>query len=308
MLSTRPTLEDANELGAGAAEARMRELVETVAPTLRATTDVSESLRRLAPEAMDAMVDAGILRALVPSAYHGSELGPVHGIKLFEELGSIDSAAAWVGAISAAGAWLISLLPVEAADEVLGDRLAVVNGSLFPPLAATPAPGGYRVSGRSSFASGCDYATWIQCQAVIMRDGVPQIGANGAPIAILIHVPATQVEIIDTWHTLGMRGTGSNDFQIGEAFVPEHLTWRMGPVSPANPAFTDGFTRMGVWWFSPLIASVALGIARAAIDDLVDLAQRKTSSYTHVELADKSIVQDRLARARAVVDASRAYR
>ena len=307
MLSTRPTLEDANEIRAGAAEARMHEMVETVAPTLRRTAAVSESMRRLAPEAMNALVEAGILRALVPAAYHGSALGPVCGIKLFEQLGYVDSAAAWVGAISAAGAWLMSLLPVEAADEVLGDARAVVNGSLFPPLGATPVPGGYRVSGRSSFGSGCDYATWIQCQAVIMRDGAPQVGANGAPMAILIHVPAAEVEIIDTWNTLGMRGTGSNDFQIGEAFVPEHLAWRMGPIAPANPAFTDGLTRMGVWWFSPLIASVALGIARAAIEDLVDLAQRKTPSYMHLGLADRSIVQDRLARARAAVDAARAY-
>jgi alkylation response protein AidB-like acyl-CoA dehydrogenase len=81
----------------------------------------------------------------------------------------------------------------------------------------------------------------------------------------------------------------------------------MGPVAPANPAFRDGLTRMGIWWFSPLVASVSLGIARAAIADLVELAQRKTPSYTYVGLADKAMVQDKLARAQASVDAARSY-
>ena len=307
MLSTREPSRAAGYLTATASEARMQELVDKVAPILRATTAVSEDRRRLAPEAMDALVDAGILRALVPAAYGGSELGPVYGVKLFEELAYVDSAAAWVGAISAAAAWLLSLLPPRAADDVLGDPRAVVNGSLFPPLVATPVAGGYRVSGRSSFGSGCDYATWVQCQAVIVDDGAPKIGPSGAPVAVLIHVPASEAERIDTWNTLGMRGTGSNDFQVSEAFVPEHLAWPMGPVAPGNPAFTDGLTRMGLWWFSPLVASVSLGVARAAVADLVDLAQRKTPSYTHLGLADKHIVQDKLARARAAVDAARTY-
>ena len=78
-------------------------------------------------------------------------------------------------------------------------------------------------------------------------------------------------------------------------------------MAAANPAFTDGLTRMGIWWFSPLVASVSLGIARAALADLLDLSQRKTPSYTHVGLADKPIIQDKLARARAAVDAARSY-
>jgi len=287
--------------------ARMRELVQLVAPALRASRATSEAARRLAPEAMDALIDAGILRALVPAVYHGSELGPVSGVQLFEELATVDSAAAWVGAISAAAAWLLALLPSQAADEMLADPRSVVNGTLFPPLTAESVPGGYRVSGRSSFASGCNYATWLQCQAVVFEHGAPVIGPNGNPRAVLVHVPATEAEIIDTWHTLGMRGTGSNDFRTTDVFVPEHRAWPMGPMAPLNPAFTDALTRMGVWWFSPLVASVSLGIARAAIADLIELAQHKTPSYTHVGLADKPVVQDKLARARAAVDAARSY-
>src|ERR1700738_1868619 len=288
-------------------ERRVQELVDTVAPVLVVSRAESEAARRLAPEAMNALVDAGVLRALVPAVYNGSQLGPVHGVKLFEELAYFDGAAAWVGAINAAATWLLSLLPPQAADEILADPRAVVNGSLFPPLTAERVQGGYRVSGRSAFASGCNYATWLQCPAVVGENGVPRIGANGAPMAILVHVPAAETEIIDNWNTLGMRGTGSHDFQMTDAFVPDYRLWPMGPVAPVNPAFDDGLSRMGVWWFSPLVASVSLGIARAAIGELIELAQRKTPSYTHVGLADKPVVQDKLARARAGVDAARTY-
>lgn len=289
------------------AERRMLKMVELAGPALLASRAQSESARRLAPQAAQALLEGGVLRSLLPAEYGGADLGPVYGIQLFEELARIDASAAWVGAISAAGGWLLGLLPPQGTGEILDDPRAVINGSLFPPVVAERAAGGYRVSGRSSFASGCDHATWIQCQAVLMEEGAPIIGPNGMPAAVLIHVPAPEFEVIDTWHTLGMRGTGSNDYQIRDAFVPEHRAWQMGPVMPVNPAFRDGLNRMGVWWFSPLLAAVALGTARAAVDELRELARYKVPSYVHGRLADKSVVQDKLARARAVVQSARAY-
>jgi indole-3-acetate monooxygenase len=285
----------------------MQELVQQVAPVLRASAAAAEDARQLAPEAMAALVEAGIVRALLPEVYNGAELGPVAGIRLFEELATIDSAASWVGMITAAGAWLINLLPPQAADEIFADPRAVVSGSLFPPLTAAPVQGGYRLSGRTAFASGCSHATWLQTQAVVMENGAPLLAPNGMPAALIVHFPATEAEIIDNWRTLGMRGTGSHDIQVNDIFIPEHRVWPLGPYAPVNPAFTDALTRMGLWWFSPLVASVSLGTARAAIADLIELAQTKTPSYTQTGLADKPVVQERLARARAAVDAARSY-
>lgn len=287
--------------------ARMRDMVARAAPALRASAAASESARSLAPAAMDAMIDAGIPRAFLPAAYGGAALGPVHGVQLFEELAMTDSAAAWVGAITAAGTWLTILLPPTGGEALLADPRAVINGSLFPPMTAVPAPGGYLVSGRSAFCSGADHTTWFGFQAVIMDGGVPRMAPNGMPATLLVHVPAAKATVVDHWDTLGMRGTGSHDVQVDGAFVPEQLTWPMGPFAPANPAFTDALGRMGLWWFSPLVASVALGVARAAVSALADLAQAKVPSYTQALLADRPVVQDRLARARAAVDAARAY-
>jgi alkylation response protein AidB-like acyl-CoA dehydrogenase len=288
-------------------ESRMQEMIARVAPVIRSTAATSESARKPAPEVIGALIDARIPRALLPARYKGAELGAVYGVKLCEELAQIDSTAAWVSAIAMAGAWFTVVLPESAADEMLADPKALLLGSLFPPLTATSVQGGYRVSGRTSFASGCQYATWLGCQAVVMEDGRPKFAAAGMPELLLIFLPAGEAEVIENWNTLGMRGTGSHDYQVADSFIPENHCWRIGPYAPVNPQFSDPLSRMGIWWFGPLVASVGVGVARAAIDDLLDLAQNKTPSYTQTGLADKPVVQDKVARARAFVDAARSY-
>jgi alkylation response protein AidB-like acyl-CoA dehydrogenase len=256
---------------------------------------------------MNALIDAGVLRAFLPAVYGGADLDAVTGLRMFEELAYNDSAAAWVGFISSAGAWLTVVLPQRGGDELLADPRAVINGTLAGGFSAIPVEGGYRVSGRTAFASGCEHATWLQAQAIVLENGAPKFHPNGAPASLLVNFPAGEAEIIDTWYTLGMRGTGSHDFAANDVFVPEHRVWAMGPIAPANPAFTSPVARLGIWWFSPGVASLALGIARAAVDDLIALAQAKTPTYMRTGLADKPVVQDKVARAKAAVDAARAY-
>src|SRR6185295_4781342 len=105
----------------------------------------------------------------------------------------------------------------------------------------------------------------------------------------------------------GMRGTGSNDVEVQDIFIPDHRAWHLQPWVPVNPKYSSEFFRMGPTLIAPAQALVTLGIAQAAIDDLVALAGAKTPSYTQTALVDKPIVQDKLARARAQVDAARAY-
>jgi indole-3-acetate monooxygenase len=113
--------------------------------------------------------------------------------------------------------------------------------------------------------------------------------------------------VLDTWHTLGMRGTGSNDVRIEQVFIPNRLCWRIAPLTVTDPAFGGPLYRLGLWLVGPMNASVALGIARAALDDLIELAGRKVPSYTQVGLADRPVVQDRVARARASTEAGSGY-
>ena len=288
-------------------EPRVQEMVKQVEPILRASAARSEAERRLAPEAMNALIDAGILRSLVPAAYGGAELGPIAGLQLLEELAHIDSAAGWVAFICAAVATFPALLPKQAADEMLADPRAVCCGAWFPPGSAEPVQGGYRLSGRWSFGSGSNYAAWLTGQALVTENGTPVLGPDGRPTALIVFFPAKDAQIIENWDTLGMRGTGSHDFQVHDCFLPDYLAWPVGPWIPANPAFSGPLYRIAVWYFSAVQAIVALGIARAAVDDLLTLAQTKTPSYTPTGLADKPVVQDKVARARAAVDAARSY-
>ena len=281
-------------------------MIGEVEPVLRKYAAQAEADRRLAPEAIDAILDAGLMRTWTPKGYGGLEMDPNPAFKMFEVIARIDSAAGWIVANSC-GISSFSWYPVEANKEMRADRRGFSAGSWFPPGTAERVEGGYRVSGRWSFGSGCNYANWLTGQALVTENGVPKIGPDGKPIALIVFFPASEATIIDTWHTLGMRGTGSNDVRITQVFIPERRCWRIAPLTVTDPAFSGPLYRLGLWIVGPLNASVALGIARAALDDLIELAGKKTPNYTQTGLADRPVIQERVARARALIEAGSGY-
>ena len=281
-------------------------MVAEVEPVLRKYAAQAEADRRLAPEAINAIVEAGLMRTWTPRAYGGLEMHPVPAFKMFEAIARIDSAAGWIVANSSTIA-SFSWFPVEANKEMRADLRGFPAGSWFPPGTAEPVEGGYRVSGQWSFGSGCNYANWLTGQALVTENGVPKIGPDGKPIALIVFFRASEATIIDTWHTLGMRGTGSNDVRIEQVFIPERRCWTIAPLTVTDPAFSGPLYRLGLWIAGPLNASVALGIARAALDDFIELAKKKTPSYTQTGLADRPAIQERVARAQALIDAGSSY-
>ena len=281
-------------------------MIAEVEPVLRKYAAQAEADRRLAPEAMNAILDAGLMRTWTPKAYGGLEMDPIPAFKMFEAIARIDSAAGWIVANSC-GISSFSWYPVEANKEMRADPRGFPAGSWFPPGTAEPVEGGYRVSGRWSFGSGCNYANWLTGQALVTENGSPKIGVNGKPIALIVFFPASEATIIDTWHTLGMRGTGSNDVRIEQVFIPARRCWTIAPLTVTDPAFSGPLYRLGLWTVGPLNASIALGIARAALDDLIVLAGKKTPSYTQTGLADRPVIQERVARARALIEAGSGY-
>jgi indole-3-acetate monooxygenase len=291
-----------------AMHASLDDIIAQVEPVLRQHSARAEADRRLAPEAMAALIDAGVVRSLLPVGLGGLELDFVSVLKLLEELSRIDSAAGWVSLLAAGVPAFAGLLPAEAGQEIFADPRAVCVGAWFPPGTAEPVPGGYRVTGQWSFGSGSTYATWFNGQALVTDQGVPRLGPDGRPMLLFVFFRAEEAEVLDNWQALGMRGTGSHDFRVTDIFVPEHRSWPLGPWEMKNPAYAGPAYRLGPWLIPPAQACVALGIARAAIDDLIDLAGAgKTPSYTQTSIADRAVVQERLARARALVDAARSY-
>jgi alkylation response protein AidB-like acyl-CoA dehydrogenase len=254
------------------------------------------------------LIPAGLYRMWTPKDLGGLEIDPVSGVDLVERVARIDAAAGWNLCMSLAPSVFGMWLPDAGAREVFA-REPMMAGALFPPASAVPAEGGYRVSGRIPFVSGCHAATWLILAAVVIEDGEPKCTADGVPVSLLAFVPRADAEIIGNWDTLGMRGTGSHDIAVTELFVPGHRAPVFAPFTddPPGSAFQGPLYRMVIWEILSGLASVALGIARAAIEDVVQLAGVKTPAYTGIPLRERPSAQSQIAQAEGHRAAAWAY-
>ncbi len=283
--------------------------VDQIAPTLRKHAAEAEANSRLSDGAAKAMKDAGLYAIWIPRAYGGLELDLMAGIRLVERVASIDSAAGWTLALSVGGSVFPAFFDEQAAAEIYADGASPMAGCFFPPTEAVPVEGGFRVNGRTPFGSGSHHCRWFGAMAHVVENGKERLDEQGQPETSIVFVPSSQIEIIDHWDTLGLRGTGSHDVAIRDAFVPKNRLVRM--LAPEERTLGKGFEgplyRCTVWPAVAALSAVATGIARAAIDELVALAIRKTPNYTPGPLRERSVAQMQLARAEAKLGAARAY-
>jgi indole-3-acetate monooxygenase len=281
--------------------------VHEIEPLLRAHATDAE-LERHQPEAIvEAIRSRGLNRMWRPRALGGLEVDPMMAFQVFEEVSRFDSAAGWnlllSTAIDALGAWFED----EGAKEIFGRPASTFAGSFFPPRRAVPVDGGYRVTGQTPFASGAHQAQWFIGLAHIHDGDTPRLAKDGSPVTLMTMCPADNATILDTWRTLGMRGTGSHDVVMTDVFVPSHHTAVLAPYEKPGGAYEGSLYKLSLW---PGIAGqgiVSLGIARAAIDDLLELAARKTPSYLAAPLRNRVTVQATIGEAQATVGAARAY-
>jgi alkylation response protein AidB-like acyl-CoA dehydrogenase len=244
---------------------------------------------------------------LVPKSQGGLEIEFPPSVDILAALAAADGATGWTVMIGCETPQLFSLLPRASFDRVYeGGPDTICGGAFAPQGKAVVEYGGYRASGRWGFASGCQHADWLFGQCVVLEDGAPVPGPMpGAPKLRCMVLPAAQWQIFDTWHTAGMRGTGSHDIGIDPVHVDEDWTYDLwfGQSSVSGPLFA-----MPVLQFSMHIGAVALGIAEGAIADLVALAEtRKVRLYAKAELADQPLFQYRLGHAEVDARAARAF-
>jgi alkylation response protein AidB-like acyl-CoA dehydrogenase len=282
--------------------------VAQVAPVIRRYADQGERDRRLAPEVVDAMLDAGVFRAWVPRALGGLEMAPLSAMRLFEGIAHAGGSAGWVASNSINATVAFQAFPEAGAREVFADPRALIAGAIYPPGTAMPVDGGYRVSGHWTTASGCHYATTILTGALIMDGETPRTGPDGNPVLMAVALQPADIEIVENWNTLGMRATGSHDVRARDVFVPQRRTAILGPTSFAEPnaAFGGPLYRIGLWLDMLRIAAAAVGIARAALEAFVELALTKLPTGSQTPLAGQQVVQDQVARAQARIEAGRA--
>ncbi|GAA4694278.1 acyl-CoA dehydrogenase family protein [Pseudonocardia yuanmonensis] len=287
----------------------LRQGVEKIAPVLRENAPLGDRECRLPDASVNAMREVGLHRMWIPRSLGGLEIDPVSAFDLIEEIATIDAAAAWNLYMSVTPSLFAMWLPEEGAREMLVDADVRLAGSLFPPLTAVPVDGGYRVTGRAPFVSGCHAATWLGFAATITDDGVPRTTDEGEPVEVLVFLPRADGRIVDNWDVLGMRGTGSHDVALDDVLVPERRAALLAPFgeAPPGPAFQGPLYRMVFWQSTGVQAAVALGIARAAVAELVELAAVKTPAFTGTSLREHPQTQIAIGRAEAARCAARAF-
>jgi indole-3-acetate monooxygenase len=290
---------DASEIGS-------LEAVERIRPVLEHYRDVAEEHRRLPDAVIAAMRDAGLLRSWVPKEYGGKELDLPEFMRVVESISRIDSAAGWVFSTGAAGALATAFLPPETAGEAYAGGIdTMFPGASAPTGRARLVDGGYRVSGRWPLASGAHHGEWLGGMVLVFEGEAPRMDAHGAPDFTFVGFPREDCVVEDTWYSLGMRGTGSTHFSVNDVYVPVDRTFSAftAPPQVAGPLYRIGVLPM----FSMTVASVLPGIAQAAIDSFIDLANAKTPTFSQTGLAARPTIHAEVARVEALVQSARAF-
>jgi alkylation response protein AidB-like acyl-CoA dehydrogenase len=284
------------------------EKAKALAPIIAEHRDEGERQRHLATPIYEAMREAGLFKLWQPKNLGGEEEDIRTVLMVVEQLARYDGPTAWNLLIGIQSGYLLGFMDQPTAAEMLaGEPDATLGGSGQRGGRATPVEGGYRISGRWSFMSGVHHKRWV-CGNTIMLDenGEERKNEDGSPVFYMCFFRNDQYEIIDTWHTTGLRGTGSHDVEVKEAFVPEKRKIAGMSIHSEHQSGPLYHTRIPLL-LGPPLSAVGLGIAAEAIDSFAELAGTKVPSRSQRRLAENDFVQMGLGKAMAKVNAGRAY-
>jgi alkylation response protein AidB-like acyl-CoA dehydrogenase len=271
------------------------ERVRALASTLRVHRRVIERERRLPDEVVRGLVDLDVLRGLAPRSVGGPELAPHAMIAILEALAEGDASVGWITMVATTTSLAGGYLGERGAAEIFGDPAQIACGVFAPGGRAMEVEGGVRVTGRWSFGSGSAHARYVLGGFVVERDGMREMMQG--------FFTRDQIEIVDTWDTMGMRGTGSNDFVATEAFVPAHRLLSL-TTPPREAGLTYRFPLFGLLALG--VSAVATGLARSAIEELRSVVGTKRPQGSKRTLAEREVVQLELAKIEMSLRAARA--
>jgi 3-hydroxy-9,10-secoandrosta-1,3,5(10)-triene-9,17-dione monooxygenase len=301
------TRAETERAAAGPGFDELRRRAAALVPVLRERAVEAEALRRLPDATIADLHASGLFRMVQPARVGGSELPARAMYELPAIIARGCGSTAWVLANIASHHWMLAMWPPEAQEEVWGRSPDLLIGSalVFPCGRAREVQGGYRLDGRWPFSSGIDPSAWIMVGALVYDE---ESGQTGHRVFLL---PQGDYQVIDTWHVAGLRGTGSKDVAIDDAFVPAHRTlaaeaMREGrhPGRALNPGVLFRLPALSL--FSFVTAGVLAGIARGALEDFIATTRTRLSNYTGKGLVDFTTLQARIAEAAARVDAAEA--
>jgi len=282
------------------AAAQLDSLIDRAAGLARELAATTERERGLPATLVEHLRATGLMRAGAPAELGALEASPARTLSGAETIARGDASTGWCVSIAATSSLLSAYLPEQGAAEIFADANTVAAGVWAPRGTAAVADDGLRVSGRWSFCSGISHSQWLFAGCVLEQ---PEAGA-GAPALRVVALPTAELQILDTWHTSGLCGTGSHDALADDLFVPSHRVLSLLDTAPRIDAPLYRFPVFG--FFALSIAAAALGNARGAIDDLEELAVGKTAQGSSRVLAERAATQAAVGEAEAALRAARA--
>jgi len=270
--------------------------IRAMAPAIAARGDEIEQGRRLPTDLVEKLSTAGCFRAMVPASHGGQGLTFAEQLLVIRELARADGSVGWTVMIGSSAPVVLGLLPRSSFDQIYAKGPDVILGGAFNPKGvATPVDGGYRVSGRWSFASGCQHCHWFVAHCMVDDGRMP-------PVRMMV-LPPSDVEIADTWYVSGLCGTGSHDFVVDDVFVPDERSFTLWD----EPALDGPLWRIPELSLSSLMmANVAVGITEGALGEITTLASGKVPMLADSTLGANALFQHDLAEADARLRAARA--
>ncbi|WP_321926396.1 acyl-CoA dehydrogenase family protein [Paraburkholderia guartelaensis] len=288
---------------------RMLDEIRKLAPIIRTRTAEIEAARRMPSDLVETLKAIGIYRMFVPRSHGGMELDLPQGLRVIVELAKIDGSLGWTAMIASGSALIASLLNIRTYDQVYESGPDVIlAGSSQPAGTAQAAPGGWRVSGRWPFASGCLQAEWMVGVCMMTKDGKPLpgcAGEDGPPLMRGFILPASEWRIEDTWHVAGLKGSGSHHIAIADKIVPESHFFDLESGVPCLP----GPLYQRVLELIPVMHSAfSVGVAKGALEELVAFANTGRKQLRAVTaMRDSELFQAELGRAGADLRAAQAF-
>lgn len=285
----------------------MLERAQALVPKLRERAAKTEEMRRLPPETERELHDAGLFRILQPKRVGGSELDYVALVDFADIVALADASVAWNLANLASHHWMLGMFDARAQDLIWKENVdaLIASSFVFPAGRATKIAGGYTLSGRWPFSSGVDSSTWNMLAGIVSSDD----DADGVEYRIFL-LKQSDYKILDTWSSTGLKGTGSNDVEAKDVFVPDYMTLAVkdvaGGATPGSAVNPGALYALPVFSLFPFVLSGAgLGNAQACLDDYIGIAKHRASTYNRAKLGDLQTTQIKIAEASAKVDAAR---
>ncbi|MEU9994868.1 3-hydroxy-9,10-secoandrosta-1,3,5(10)-triene-9,17-dione monooxygenase oxygenase subunit [Streptomyces sp. NPDC050848] len=280
------------------------EAVRALAPTLRERAADAEAARKVPEASVEELAATGFFKLLQPRAHGGHAADPVAFYTAVKEIAKACGSTGWVASVVGVHPWHVALYEPKAQEEVWGaDPDARICSSYAPTGKVTPVDGGFTLTGRWHFSSGCDHTDWALLGGLVTD-------AAGRPVDMRTFlVPRTAYRVDDVWDTVGLRGSGSNDVVCADVFVPDHRALSFGPVTAldapglaANPEPLYRLPYASV--FTTTISTPIVGIAEGAYEGHVAATRERFRVSYGQQVAEDPFAQVRIARAAADIDAS----